>query len=152
VLCRRKAHWLKLKQMLEAAGVDVIALWGATCTDERERAKKLFEEGKLATILATTIFDEGEDVPGIDAIVLAEGVKVNTNAIQRIGRGMRKKKGANDVWVIDFIPTCHSTLGRHGLIRCETYESEGFEVVPIYEWPACDEEMPECLLPFDDWR
>ena len=99
VICRRKAHWALLHEMLEPVFPSFGAIWGDTATIERDFMKETFEEGGAAVLLATTVFDEGEDVPGIDAIVLAEGVKVSTNALQRIGRGMRRKEGDNDVWI-----------------------------------------------------
>lgn len=152
VICRRKEHFRLLEAQLTAKGIDFGSAWGATETEERDRLKNLLADNKLLCILATTIFDEGEDVPALDAIVLAEGVKANTNAIQRIGRGMRKKAGANDLWVVDFVPTCHPILLRHGEARCQTYESEGYEVALVEAWPAQGEDTPDDLLPFESWE
>jgi superfamily II DNA or RNA helicase len=151
MLCRSKAHWGLLNMLLDDAGVEYLAVWGDTDTDERERAKKLLNKGKIKVVLATTIFDEGEDVPGIDAMVLAEGVKAHTNAIQRIGRGMRAKKGVNEVWVADFAPTCHGKLVDHATDRAGAYASEGYDVRVLEEWPKSGEEADGELLPFKDW-
>ncbi len=152
VLCRHKEHWRTLNVLLEETGVEYLAIWGATETDERDRAKDLLDKGKIDVVLATTILDEGEDVPGIDAIVLAEGVKVQTNAIQRIGRGMRGKKGRlNEVWVVDFAPTCHPTLVNHAADRASAYDAEGHEVVVLDTWPKPGEEPDGELLPFKEW-
>lgn len=149
ILCRRRPHWQTLHQMLDDAGLDHMALWGATGMYEREDAKKLLDGGKTKVILATTIFDEGEDVPGVDALVLAEGVKVSVNALQRIGRGMRRKVGANEVWVVDICPTCHPTLSKHALNRVQAYEGEGYDVQVCENWP--DYNSAEELLPFLNW-
>lgn len=152
LVTRRKAHYTTLHDMLEAQGISFVHAWGDTETPERKRAKVDFMEGGADVLLATTIFDEGTDVPGIDALVLAEGVKVNTNVLQRIGRGMRRKDGANDVLVVDFVVLCHPTLADHGLQRCETYENEGYEVVVVEDWPSKDDEdFDGELLPFVDW-
>jgi superfamily II DNA or RNA helicase len=150
VLCRRKPHWRKLKKMLEATGLPVGAYWGNTPVFEREDGKRMMQEGSIKVILATTIFDEGEDVPAVNGLVLAEGVKVSINAIQRLGRGMRKKgKGeSNDVWVVDFCPTCHPTLASHSLERVVAWEGEGYDVRVWEDWPDDDEEL---VLPFLTW-
>jgi len=154
VLCRRKAHWLLLSEMFKAAGIDFIALWGNTNTDRRDEAKALLGDRKISVILATTIFDEGEDIRCIDAIVLAEGVKTVVNSIQRLGRGMRTEKGGeNDLWVVDFCPTCHIRLREHAIARCEAWEGEGYEVVVVDAWPEPDELLldEKALLPFLNW-
>lgn len=149
ILCRRKAHWMYLHELLEEQGVDFRAVWGDTQTAEREEAKHLLGTGGINLVLASTIFDEGEDVPGIDAMVLAEGIKSNTNVIQRVGRGMRRKEGDNDVWIVDFIPTCHYTLIDHGMARSKAYTAEGYETRLQTVWP--DEDSDEPLLQFDPW-
>ena len=157
VICRRKAHWVTLAEMFEPVFPQFGAIWGATPTDDRDVMKTTFEGGEAAVLLATTVFDEGEDVPGIDAIVLAEGVKIRTNALQRIGRGMRKKEGENDVWIVDFVPMCHDRLAEHATERVEAYEREGYTVKL---WPPADVSWPEpdatefdeaTLLPFEIW-
>lgn len=156
ILCRRKAQFTKLADMLEDGGLEFRAIWGSTVTPERERAKKLLNTGKISVLLATVILDEGEDIERVEGLVLAEGVKVATNVIQRIGRGMRKKhhQEANDVWVVDFCPTCHPKLMEHARDRCVAYEAEGHEVVVVDEWPAPgDTEFDDThLLPFERWE
>jgi len=149
VLCRRKAHWLDLKARIEETGIPCAALWGPTSMYDREDAKREIKNGSVKVILATTIFDEGEDVPAVEGLVLAEGVKVSVNALQRVGRGMRRKKGSNDVWVVDFCPTCHPRLSEHALQRVLAYEGEGYPVMVWEHWP--DPDSGEDLLPFSSW-
>jgi superfamily II DNA or RNA helicase len=149
ILCRRKSHWLCLKERLEQAGHNFVALWGETEVEVREEAKKSFDSKRTKAILATVIFDEGEDLKGVEALVLAEGVKISTNVLQRIGRGMRKKeKGPNEVWVVDFVPTVHPKLIEHAMKRARIYEGEGYEVKLVTTWPEDDTD----LLPFEKWE
>lgn len=148
VLCRRKQHFQILSEMLAEAGVDHLAVWGSTDNSDRAHAKQAFRERTVPVVLATTIWDEGEDVPNVESIVLAEGVKSTTNSRQRIGRGMRAD--SDDCWVVDFAPTCHPTLIEHAAQRAEAYEGEGYEVLVLDEWPADHEVRPD-LLPFETW-
>ena len=159
VLCRRKDHFLDLKEILsEYLDEESFAcVWGATDVELRLEVKEALNKSHIKVILATTIFDEGEDIPGIEAIVLAEGVKAVTNAIQRIGRGMRMgSDSAKDVWVVDFAPCCNHRLLRHALKREEAYLSEGYEVQEVTEWPSSDVPISEYkddnLLPFLTWE
>ena len=150
VMCRRKEHFLNLQDLLEVAGVRHAALWGETVTEERLRAKHAFRDGEIDCILATTIFDEGEDIAGVGGIVLAEGVKAITSTLQRIGRGTRGD--TEDVWVVDFVPTNHPTLQDHAHKRCVEYENASYEVVVVDDWPAKLGRLPRALLPFESWE
>jgi superfamily II DNA or RNA helicase len=150
VLCRLREHFCKLSAMLEATGVRFEACWGATDTGTRDEVKRRLREGDARVILATTIFDEGEDLVGVEGLVLAEGVQVNTSALQRIGRGMRRQTGGDGyLWVVDFVPLCHRKLTEHALKRCEAYESRGYDVRLQDEWPADGDDSD--LLPFKRW-
>ncbi len=152
ILCRRKAQWQLLADLMKARGLDFRALWGGTDTYERDMVKADLAEGRLDAILATGIFDEGEDLGGVGAVVLAEGVKAYTNAMQRVGRGLGKLRCPfDDLWVVDFIPTCHPTLIEHGLERVRAWESVGYEVVVVEDWPK-GASVPKNLLPFERWE
>lgn len=156
ILTRRKEHFKRIANLLEEAGLEFRAVWGSTPTPERDDAKKLLNAGKIKVLLATVIFDEGEDVERIEGLVLAEGVKVPTNVLQRIGRGMRKKyhQEENDVWVVDFCPTNHPKLMEHARDRVRTYESESHEVLVVEAWPEKDDTEfdDKHLLPFNRWE
>lgn len=152
VLTRRKDHWQELANRLESAGFAFSALWGDTPTAIRTEAKRALDAHSIDVVLATTIFDEGEDVPGIDALVLAEGVKSTTNVLQRIGRGMRRKKGLNEVWVVDFMPLCHTKLEGHAKERLKAYREEGYEYRVVESWPEEGAGSTPDLFPFEDWN
>lgn len=151
VLCRLKKHFARLAEGIQDLGIEVACLWGNTHTAERDEAKQMFADREINVILATTIFDEGEDVRGIDAIVLAEGVSTNTSALQRIGRGMRPD--SEDVWVVDFVPLGSSVLTEHAARRADIYEGEGYEVEVVESWPKRLDASrpPKDLLPFASW-
>lgn len=154
LLCRQKDHFRRLAALLQSYGFEHRAVWGDTSTEDRDIAKQLLEDRKIHVLLASTIFDEGEDVRAIEAIVLAESVKASTNVLQRVGRGMRiTKDGVSDVWIVDFVPTCHPKLIEHALERVKAYESEGYEVVVVEEWPEFDDtDFHDDLLPFEQWE
>jgi superfamily II DNA or RNA helicase len=155
VLCRRKEQWRTIKAGLEASGIPYEAVWGATHTSVRDMAKRSFGEGNVKVLLGSEVLGEGEDIPNVEALVLAEGVKASTNVIQRIGRGMRLKPHCGDlVWVVDFALTCHRRLFEHAEQRVGFYEAEGHEVRLVENWPELhdkDYAWPD-LLPFVEWQ
>ncbi len=105
----------------------------------------------MKVLLGSEVLGEGEDIKNVEAVVLAEGVKVITNVLQRIGRGMRLKPQCNNtVWVVDFIPCSHRRLYEHGIERILHYEAEGHVVQVVDEWPALADKdyLWPTLLPF----
>jgi len=153
ILCRRKDHFRELVNIMEDSGINFMHVWGDTEVDVREFVKRSMGHGTVDAVLSSTIWDEGEDVPGVDAMVLAEGVKSVVNVLQRVGRGMRRKRdGANEVWIVDFVQTCHWKLIEHALKRAEAYTSEGYEVTVVEDWPEDSHVIPDDLLPFEDWE
>lgn len=147
VFCRLKEHFSELVRRFNEAGVDHLAVWGASDLSDRQHAKRSLADGTTRVVVATTIWDEGEDLE-CDAIVLAEGVKSLTNTLQRIGRGMRRD--STEVWVVEFVPTAHPMLTGQAADRADAYESEGYEVVLLESWPS-DPEKP-LPLPFERWE
>jgi superfamily II DNA or RNA helicase len=155
LLCRMRDHWKILRDMLQTSGLKYLAIWGATDTANRDYAKERFAKRRINVLLASTILDLGEDLPAVEAIVLAEGIKTNTSAIQRVGRGMRLEEGgATDLWVVDVVSTTANVHIRHGMKRCEFYEREGYEVRAVTKWPSKKHfvERYEKLLPFESWN
>jgi superfamily II DNA or RNA helicase len=153
VLCRRAEHFETLKKLIDATGISFLYIDGKTLTAERDQIKKSFEKRRIKVLLASEVMGEGENLKAIEAIVLAEGVKANTGTLQRIGRGMRVEDGgATDVWVVDMVPTCAEVLLRHGLIRCESYEREQYEVRVVDKWPKEGTINENDLLPFLKWK
>ena len=146
LLCRYKEHFDQLAALLDEQGTDFLGVWGQTSNDDRAHAKAAIGDGRTQLVLATGIWDEGEDIPGVNGIVLAEGVATSTNSRQRVGRGMRGD--TEDVWVLDFVPTCHKMLLEHAAKRADAWEGEGYDVLLWRKWPDGDGELD---LPFERW-
>jgi len=85
--------------------------------------------GELDVLIASRIFDQGIDIPDLDALVLAGSGKSSARALQRIGRVIRKGKDKKDAIVVDFLDNCRY-LRDHSMIRKKIYETEpGFKIV-----------------------
>lgn len=151
IIGRRLKQLVEIGERLDQTKVRYRIVTGATDTREREYVQSLLTQGRIDCILASVVYDEGVDTPAIDAIVLAEGVSTDINALQRIGRGMRKKKGANDLWAVDFAPVGHPVLLRHAYERCQAYESREYDVRVLEFWPRKAKKLPDDLLPFEEW-
>jgi superfamily II DNA or RNA helicase len=123
ILCKRKVHAEILAKKLN---IPVIS--GDLKGEDRTKAIKDIRSGKLPMAVATTVFDEGVDIPEIKSIVLAGGGKSQVKSIQRIGRGLRLAENKDKVIIYDFYDLHHKMLMKHSKERLKTYEGEGFEV------------------------
>lgn len=81
---------------------------------------------KPGVYIASPIFDEGIDVPGVDTVIIACGGKSHVKLLQRIGRGLRQKSGRNILEIYDFIDDTNKYLLKHSDARINTYVGEGF--------------------------
>lgn len=121
VLVQRKEHGNILLDRLTAVGLKAIYIQGDDDQKERDNALALLKQGKVDVLIGTTILDVGVDVPAIGLVVLAGGGKAEVALRQRIGRGLREKKGflrdgspfPNVTFVLDFADDYNSHLKGH---------------------------------------
>jgi superfamily II DNA or RNA helicase len=135
LLCRHKPHFRTLQGLLEKSGIPFEAVWGAHDVRRRDAAKLALKNGDAKVLLATEILSEGENMPGLGAVVLAEGVSAYVNGVQRVGRGM-EITATGDVYILDFAPVNHPTSVKHALDRVTAWEQQGYEVRVIEMWPT----------------
>ena len=95
-------------------------------------------------LVGSTVMDEGVDIPIIDTVVMAAGMKKYRRILQRLGRGMRPKPGENMVYTFDLWDAHCGTLLRHSERRLATYQ---YEQHPIYG--GLDPVRQHLFLPFD---
>jgi superfamily II DNA or RNA helicase len=101
-------------------------IYGEESSDVRTKALADFADGNLPVLIASTILDEGVDVPTIDALIVAGSRKSRIRTLQRTGRGMR---GARLV-VVEFANFTNKYLAEHSLTRLKDYRDE--ECFPIH--------------------
>jgi len=69
---------------------------GRDKTEVRTKALQSLRANKLKCLIATSLADEGLDVPCLDAVLIAGGGKSSTRLNQRIGRTIRKNKSISN--------------------------------------------------------
>jgi len=131
VLCEEIAHGKAIDEALWTATdgqfIPHVFIHGSETAEVRANTLKDFAEGRLPVMLASSILDEGVDVPTIDALIVAGSRKSTIKTMQRLGRGLRGKK----LIVIEFSNFCHDFLLRHSLQRYEDYKKE--DCFPIHQ-------------------
>ena len=97
------------------------------------RAFNQLRRGDIQCVITTKIADEGIDVPDVNTLFLVGGGKAYVAAVQRIGRGLRKKKGDQELLVVDYFTLGNKYVEKHDRQRLKTYEEEDFfyEIVRV---------------------
>lgn len=130
----RIRHGKILQEMLEGmVDIPVEFIKGSTPSSVRWKVKKKFANHKIPILIASPIFDVGEDLPEIDAWVNAAGGKGWELVLQRLGRTMRKKSGENVVRITDFVDKHNKYMMKHSIKRLQHYTGENVGVVRIVE-------------------
>lgn len=119
VLVNQVSHGQILQKLLPAA----ILLTGRDPSELRVSVLDALRERRQRIVIATTLADEGLDIPALDVLILAGGGKSETKALQRIGRALRKTETKDSAIVCDFLDEA-KFLSEHSLRRLEIYRTE----------------------------
>jgi superfamily II DNA or RNA helicase len=115
----------KLKDEFSVSFLD-----GAKSSKVRMSAIQDMKDGKTEILIASKIFDQGIDIPELDALILAGSGKSSGRALQRIGRAIRKHKGKKKAIIVEFFDNC-KYLRDHSEARIKVYRSEPAFVLKI---------------------
>lgn len=114
---------------------------GSSTTESRLGAIADMKSGKLELLIASKIFDQGIDIPELDALILAGSGKSSGRALQRIGRVIRSSPGKKWANVIEFWDNA-KYLESHSTARLKIYKSEDGFQIKIGPRTMVDEEAP----------
>lgn len=132
IIINRIEHGEAISNLLKEEGVAHYFINGQLENDLRDEKIQDMRDGALKVMISSTIIDEGVDISGIDTLILGAGGKSLRQTLQRVGRGLRKKKtGENKVEVFDFYDLTNKHLKKHSEQRRKIYEDEQFEIVDI---------------------
>jgi superfamily II DNA or RNA helicase len=127
ILVKQIKHGELLLEQLEQQFV-VHFIKGDIDSDTRISYKKGFEEGNIDIIIASTVYDQGIDIPILDSLILAGSGKSSGRALQRLGRVIRPFVGKENAIVVDFIDHARYLLN-HTAERIKIYRTEtGFKI------------------------
>jgi superfamily II DNA or RNA helicase len=93
VITNRVKHAELLGKMLRELGIKAEVVTGAVKGEVRKEIYDAMKKGRIEAIAATTLADEGLDLPPLKTLAIAIGGKSKTRALQRIGRLVRPWPG-----------------------------------------------------------
>lgn len=98
--------------------------------DRRARIAGL-RDGSIPCIVATSLCDEGLDVPRASRLILVAGGRSASKVEQRAGRVLRLFDGKNGGIIHDFADAGALFANQQAKARVRTYRQLGYEVTPV---------------------
>jgi len=99
---------------------------------QRAEVLDLADKREIKALFATTVADEGLDLPGLDTLILTTPTKSMGRIQQRIGRIMRRADNKKDPVVIDLVDAASSLFHMHKR-RSRFYNGIGCKIKSIAE-------------------
>ena len=97
-------------------------------TKNRRLAMQRFRAGELKCMIATSLADEGLDLPMASVLILAAGGRSAAKAEQRTGRVLRAWEDKTHGTIHDFIDRHQMMLFYQAQARAKLYKSLGYEI------------------------
>jgi superfamily II DNA or RNA helicase len=95
----------------------------------RKRALEDFAAGRINCIVATSLADEGLDLPVADTMILVSGGRNQDKTTQRTGRILRSAPGKEFGLLYDFKDEAHSLMAKHAARRQALYRKLGYTMM-----------------------
>lgn len=121
VLSGTKEHCELLAARVSAAGVRAEVLTSEVPKKRRQAVLDEARQGLVPVIVATSLADEGLDVPALSRLFLAFPSKSDARNMQRLGRIMRSKAGKTGAVLYDYCDRKVPSLYRQSLKRRRLY-------------------------------
>jgi superfamily II DNA or RNA helicase len=95
---------------------------------KRREALAGFASGNIRCLVATSLADEGLDLPMVDVLIMVSGGRSNAKSEQRTGRALRTFHGKTHGQIYDFTDRFHSLAQKHSQARQDLYRRLGYEI------------------------
>ncbi|NUO62607.1 MAG: DUF3427 domain-containing protein [Gemmatimonadaceae bacterium] len=101
--CVSVAHARYMARVFSEQGVRAVAVWADTPDDERRQALARLAKGEINVLFSVDLFNEGVDVPAVDALLMLRPTDSAVLFLQQLGRGLRKAPDKTLCTVLDFV-------------------------------------------------
>jgi superfamily II DNA or RNA helicase/HKD family nuclease len=101
--CVSVDHAGYMARVFSEHGVAAVAVTAATGDEERVQALKNLERGDVRVVFSVDLFNEGVDVPTVDALLMLRPTESPLLFLQQLGRGLRKAENKSVCTVLDFV-------------------------------------------------
>ena len=96
-------HARYMARVFNEHGVSAVAVTGETPDADRKQALRDLARGEVQIVFSVDLFNEGVDVPTVDALLMLRPTESPLLFLQQLGRGLRKSKGKAICTILDFV-------------------------------------------------
>jgi len=126
-------HGEILEHMLQRVDPTAIFVNGQSDSKVRQQILKELGEGKNRIVIATNIYSEGVDCPGLDVLINAKAAASGIDSLQLLGRVLRTAPNKKHAWIVD-LQDNGKFLNNHSKDRVNIYQSEKrYKLVPVID-------------------
>lgn len=101
--CVSVQHANYMARVFNRSGLVATSISGDTPDAERRAALHSLANGTIRVLFSVDLFNEGVDVPSVDALLMLRPTDSPTLFLQQLGRGLRKEPGKTVCTVLDFV-------------------------------------------------
>jgi len=105
-----------------------ILVYSKMAKKARREAMEEFKAGNIKTMIATSLADEGLDLPNVETLVMVSGGRSAQKTIQRASRALRRADGKDRAYIHDFKDTFHPLAQAHANKRIKCYKELGCSI------------------------
>lgn len=109
VFCCSKAHAKYMSDLFNRVEMPATYLESNSSVEERRNASSLLRQGKIKFICVVDLYNEGVDIPEVNAVLFLRPTESATVFIQQLGRGLRIQEDKEVLTVLDFIGQAHKS-------------------------------------------
>ena len=98
---------------------------GSTDKDKRKLVLQQMKQGRTMLAIASRVWKEGINIPSLNHIINACGMKEEKAVVQAVGRGLRTTEDKDTVKLTDFLDP-YKYLAEHSILRLQVYRKKGW--------------------------
>lgn len=125
VLVNQVDHAKDIAAMIPGA----VACFSKMGAKKRRETLAEFATGQCPCIVATSLADEGLNIPRANVLVLVSAGRSNARTEQRTGRVLRSFAGKTGGIIYDFSDYWHPLAAKHSRVRHDLYRKLGYSIV-----------------------
>lgn len=107
------AHGERLLNLFRKEGNNAEFVHGAFDSGSRELVRECLNKKNIKTVICTTVWKEGVNIPELDVVINAAGGKSEISTLQAVGRGLRRTSSKESLTIVDFFDPSHFYLISH---------------------------------------
>jgi superfamily II DNA or RNA helicase/diadenosine tetraphosphate (Ap4A) HIT family hydrolase/HKD family nuclease len=108
--CCSITHAEFMADFFRGAGVAAEAVHSGSGSASRHEALERLRAGETQVLCSVDVFNEGVDVPEVDAVLMLRPTESPVLFLQQLGRGLRRSEGKDALRVVDFVGNHRSFL------------------------------------------